>query len=66
MSTHLYKITAKKKFGKIARGMFTEIIIRNASRKPNQQEIIDSFNLKYGENTALPGIMLSNFDIDKM
>ncbi|MGZ5192290.1 MAG: peptidase [Kaistella sp.] len=63
MSTHLYKITAKKELGKIAKGMSVEIVIKNASRKPNQREIIDSINAKYGANTAMSGLSLSNFDI---
>lgn len=65
MSTHLYKVTAKKAYGKLAKGMSVEIIIRNASRSPSQREIIDAINQKYGANTAINGLSLSNFEIIK-
>ena len=66
MSTHLYKVTAKKKYGKLAKGMSVEIVISNASRKPNQREVIDAINQKYGTNTAVNGLSLTNFDIVKL
>lgn len=66
MSTHLYKVTAKKEMGKIAKGMSVEIVIKNASQKPNQKEVIDSLNLKYGAKTAASGLSLSNFEITEM
>lgn len=66
MSTHVYQVIAKKVYGKLAIGMNVEIIIRNASRPPSQREIIDAINQKYGPNTALNGISLSNFDIRKL
>lgn len=65
MSTHLYKVTAKKEFGKLAKGMSVEIIIRNASRSPTQREIIEAVNQKYGANTVRSGISLSNIEIVK-
>ncbi len=65
MSNHLYKVTAKKEYGKLAKGMFVEIVIRNASRPPNQREVIDSINQKYSDKTAVNGLSLSNFDIIK-
>lgn len=52
--------------GKIAKGMSVEIVIKNASRKPNQKEVIDSLNLKYGAKTAASGLSLSNFEITEM
>lgn len=66
MSTYLYKVVAKKEIGKIAKGMSVEIVIKNASRKPNQKEVIDSLNLKYGAKTAASGLSLSNFEITEM
>ena len=65
MSTHLYKIIAKKDYGKLAKGMNVEIVIRNASRPPSQREVIEAINQKYGANTAVNGLSLSNFDILK-
>ncbi|MFV0158264.1 peptidase [Empedobacter falsenii] len=66
MSTHLYKVSAKKEYGKLAKGMSVEIVIRNASRKPTQREVIDAVNQKYGANTAVNGLSLTNFDIVKL
>ncbi|HAD79384.1 peptidase [Empedobacter sp. GD03739] len=66
MSTHVYQVIAKKVYGKLAIGMNVEIIIRNASRPPSQREIIDAINQKYGPNTAVNGLSLSNFDIRKL
>ena len=66
MSIHLYKVTAKKEYGKLAKGMWVEIVIRNASRPPNQREVIDAINQKYGTNTAVNGLSLTNFDIVKL
>ncbi|MFV0176506.1 peptidase [Empedobacter falsenii] len=66
MSNYLYKVTAKKKYGKLAKGMSVEIVISNASRKPNQREVIDAINQKYGTNTAVNGLSLTNFDIVKL
>lgn len=65
MSTHLYKVTAKKEYGKLAKGVFVEIVITNASRPPHQKEVIDAINKKYGEKTAVNGLSLSNFDVVK-
>ena len=40
MSTHLYKVTAVKAYGKLTTGMTVEVVIRNASRPPSQREVI--------------------------
>ena len=66
MSTHVYQVIAKKVYGKLAIGMNVEIIIRNASRPPSQREIIDAINQKYGPNTAVNGLSLSNFEVRKL
>ena len=63
MSTHLYKVTAKKDYGKLAKGMFVEIVIRNTNRKPTQREVIEAINLKYGDKTAVNGLSMTNFEI---
>ena len=65
MSTHLYKVTVKKEYGKLAKGMFVEIVITNASRPPNQKEVIEAVNIKYGDKTAVNGLSLTNFEIVK-
>lgn len=65
MSTHLYIATAKKEYGRLAKGMFVEIVIRNASRPPTQKEVVEAINKKYGDKTAVNGLSLSNFDIVK-
>lgn len=66
MSTHLYRVTAKKDYGKLAKGMNVEIVIKNSTRPPSQREIIESINNKYGPNTVSNGISLSNFEISKL
>ncbi len=45
--------------------MTVEIVIRNSSRPPSQREVIDTINLKYGSDTAVNGLSLSNFSIVK-
>lgn len=66
MSSHLYHVTAKNAYGALAKGMQVEIIIQNASRPPNQREVIDAFNQKYGTGTAVNGVSLSHFEIKKL
>lgn len=65
MSITLWKVTSKKENAKLAKGMFVEIVIRNASREPNQKEVIEAINNKYGEKTALNGLSMSLFDFLK-
>ena len=66
MSTHVYQVIAKKAYGKLAKGMNVEIVIRNATRPPNQREVIDAINQKYGPNTSVNGLSLSNFEVRKL
>lgn len=67
MASYLWRVTAKKSVtSKIASGMWVEIVISNTNRKPNQKEVIDAINTKYGAGTAMPGLSLSNFDIVKL
>ncbi len=63
MANHLWKVTAKRDSFSISKGMNVEILIRNASRKPNQKEVIAAINEKYGERTAANGTSLSVFEI---
>lgn len=65
MSITLWKVTAKKENAKLAKGMFVEIVIRNASREPNQKEVLEAINNKYGEKTAFHGLSMSLFDFLK-
>lgn len=63
MSTHLWKVTAKRDSFSIAKGMTVEIVVKNASRKPNQKEVIDAINEKYGAKTATNGTSLTLFEM---
>ena len=54
MSNHLWKVTAKRDSGNIAKGMSVEIIVKNATRKPSQSEVIEAINLKYGAKRSNP------------
>lgn len=65
MSTTLWKVTAKKEYNKIAKGMWVEIIIKNSSMKPSSREIMEAFNAKYGDKTVSPGQNQSFFEIEK-
>ena len=51
---------------KLAKGMSVEIVIRNASRKPNQKEVLEAFNQRFGAGTAPNGTSLTNFQIEKV
>ena len=66
MSNHLWKVTAKRDSFNISKGMNVEIVIRNASRKPNQKEVIEAMNEKYGEKTAPNGTSMSLFEMVKL
>ncbi len=66
MSVHVWKVTAKRDSFNIAKGMNVEIVIKNAIRKPNQKEVVEAINEKYGARTASNGVSLNLFDIQKM
>lgn len=66
MANYLWQVTAKRDSFGISKGMNVEILIKNASRKPNQHEVIDAINKKYGVKTAANGTSLSIFDIVQM
>lgn len=63
MANHLWKVTAKRDSFSIAKGMSVEIIVRNGSRKPNQKEVIEAINEKYGAKTAPNGTSMSLFEM---
>ena len=65
MSVYLWRVVAVKDTAKLAKGMSVEIVIRNASRKPNQKEVLEAFNQRFGEGTAPNGTSLTNFQIEK-
>ena len=66
MANHLWKVTAKRDSGNIAKGMNVEIIVKNATRKPSQSEVIEAINLKYGAKTASNGTTMSIFDFQEL
>ena len=66
MSVYLWRVVAVKDTAKLAKGMSVEIVIRNASRKPNQKEVLEAFNQRYGAGTAPNGTSLTNFQIEKV
>lgn len=63
MANHLWKVTAKRDSFSISKGMSVEILVKNASRKPTQKEVIEAINEKYGERTAANGTSLSIFEM---
>ncbi len=66
MSAYLWRVVAVKDTAKLAKGMSVEIVIRNASRKPNQKEVLEAFNQRFGAGTAPNGTSLTNFQIEKV
>ena len=66
MANHLWKVTAKRDSGNIAKGMSVEIIVKNATRKPNQSEVIEAINLKNDTKTASNDTTMSIFDFQKL
>lgn len=66
MANELWRATAKRDSFSISKGMNVEILIRNASRKPSQKEVIEAINEKYGDKTASNGTSLSIFDLEKL
>ena len=66
MSVYLWRVVAVKDTAKLAKGMSVENVIRNASRKPNQKEVLEAFNQRYGAGTAPNGTSLTNFQIEKI
>lgn len=66
MSVYLWRVVAVKDTAKLAKGMSVEIVIRNTSRKPNQKEVLEAFNQRFGAGTAPNGTSLTNFQIEKV
>ena len=66
MSVYLWRVVAVKDTAKLAKGMSVEIVIRNTNRKPNQKEVLEAFNQRFGEGTAPNGTSLTNFQIEKV
>lgn len=66
MSVYLWRVVAVKDTAKLVKGMSVEIVIRNASRKPNQKEILEAFNQRFGAGTVPNGTSLTNFQIEKV
>lgn len=67
MANYLWRVTAKRNVGsKIAQGMWVEIVISNIPRQPNQKEVINAINAKYGAGTAPPGLAMTNFEMVKL
>ncbi|WKS95427.1 peptidase [Riemerella columbina] len=60
MSTHLWRVTAKRNMNQVVKGMSVEVIVRNTSRKPNQKEVIAAFDAKYGAGIAYNGMPVSS------
>ena len=48
MSSHLWKVTAKKAVGKVAKGMEAEVVKSGTTAKPVIKEIEEAFKRKYG------------------
>ena len=62
MSSHLWKVTAKKAVGKVAKGMEAEVVKSGTTAKPVIKEIEEEFKRKYGIS-LISGCSLANFDM---
>ena len=47
MSSYLWKVTANKNWGKVAKGMMVEVLVVNRSGKPNVREIQEALEKKF-------------------
>ena len=48
MSAYLWKVTAKRAVGKLPAGAWVEIVKNGTSASPNQREITQAIESKYG------------------
>lgn len=66
MAAYLWRIKVTKPIGKLAQGMWAEVIVQNsATRKPTNKEISEAFNAKYGDKTITGGISWSFYEMVK-
>ena len=63
MSSYVWKCTANKVWGKVAKGMFVEVVVTNRTGTPSVREIQEALEKKY--NIQCSGIPQSTFDIVK-
>lgn len=64
MSSYLWKVTANKNWGKVAKGMMVEVLVVNRSGKPNVREIQEALEKKFPIKIA-GGMPESTFDFEK-
>lgn len=64
MSAYLWKVTAKKSWAKVEKGMSVDVIVTNRSGKPRIREIQDALEKKYNIKIG-GGIPESTFDFVK-
>ena len=66
MSRHLWKVTANKESGEIAKGMSVEIVVKNSSAKPTIREIAQALSDKYDiKDYSGSGKSMSMFDFEE-
>ncbi len=63
---HLWKVTAKKRNGKVTAGMTAEILITNTAGKPNAKHIAEALSDKYNTDIGAGNCSPSNFIIEKL
>lgn len=47
MSSHLWKVSANKNWGKVLKGMAVEVMVKNRSGKPSIKQIQEALEEKY-------------------
>ena len=65
MSSHLWKVTAKKAVGKVAKGMEVEVVKSGTTAKPVIKEIEEAFKRKYGIS-LISGCSLASFNTNNI
>lgn len=62
MNSRLWKVTAKRATGKVAKGIDVEVVKSGKTAKPTIKEIEEAMKRKYGI-ALISGCSLSNFEI---
>lgn len=63
---HLWKVTAKKRNGKVTEGMNAEVLITNTGSKPTAKHIAEALNEKYNTDIGAGNCSPTNFIIEKL
>lgn len=63
---YLWKVTAKRRNGKVSEGMNAEILITNTASKPTSKHIAEALSEKYNTDIGAGNCSVTNFIIEKL